>query len=296
MNQHVNGSCFTCAPVDDLHPALAQYLHSKVAQSAHYNENSRCYKFCKNGIWLTCGGLHRTLKGIYYPHYKDNRSRRKGNVKIKGSSKKQGIRVDREVGMMVERARIKKMHPMTQRLLEFWNEMGEHLQASQVPVQLTLTKTKMTQADLITRDAQGRLILYELKTGAPVGFSVTQGTFSVKEAQHVKCTKQNIWQLQLAYTRMALQKAGIPIYESRVIQIFEKKGEGLQVKIYTPPVWTEKLPLNPVRCVVKPPPPLPKKTKRAPPKGTSLKKVVRKPPPLSHRQPPIRTVLQKKKK
>ena len=285
MNSHVNGSCFTCAPIDELHPSLSKYLHSKVAQSAHFDEAARCYKFCRNGVWTTCGGLHRTLKGIYYPHYVDNRSRRKSTVKIKGSSKKQGIRVDREVGKMVERAYVKKMHPMTQRLMEFWADMGEHLQASQVPVQLTLSKIKMTQADLITRDAQGRLILYELKTGAPVGFSVQQGTFSVKEARHIKCTKQNIWQLQLTYTRMALEQAGIPIHASRVIQIFEKKGEGLHIKVYTPPVWTETLPKNPVRIAGAAPPP----------RRTALKKTARKPPPKKHRrQPTIKTLMKKK--
>lgn len=241
-------SSFTCAAIDNLHPQLARYLHSSVAQSARYDESVRCYRFRKQGLERIAGGLHRTLQSTFYPHYKDNRSRRKRDVQIRGSSKAQGKRVDQEVAMMVEGRLQKKLHKMTLALLQFWKERKETLQAAQVPVELTVNQTKMTQADLITRDAQGRLVLYEIKTGAPVGFHVTQDTFQVKSVAHIRCTKKNIWQLQLAYTRMALeQSAGIPIHEAYVIQIYDHRGEGLQIDLHPQPTWTQLLPKNPVR-------------------------------------------------
>lgn len=269
---HVPGSCFTCAPIDELHPSLAKHLHSQLAQTARYDPDTKSYRFLKNGVNISCGGVHNTLKSIFYPHYKDNRSRRSKKVKVKGSSKAQGIRVDRELANMVEGVLPKrKMHPMTHKILSYFEAVGERLQAAQVPVCLTTNATKLTQADLITMDAQGRLILYELKTGAPIGFRVKQGTFQVHNFEDIPCTKKNIWQLQLAYTRMGLEAAGIPIYKSFVIQIFEKKEEGLKLDLQLAPTWTDRLPKNPIRK--------PQKQKAMLKVKKTAKKPVRTPPP-----------------
>jgi hypothetical protein len=243
---HQPGSAFTSCPIDHLHDSLARYLHSRVAQSARYDETEQCYKYQHpNGTVITCGGLHRALKSIFYAHYTPSRSRRNSSVQIKGSTKAQGIKVDKQVSSIVEGRYPIKMHDMTQRLLDYWRDAGETLQAAQVPVPMTLAQRKMTQADVITRDSKGRLILYELKTGAPVGFSTAQGTLSEDHVANVKCTKETIWQLQLAYTKMALIAAGVDIFAARVIQIFEKKHQGLFVKIYPEAKWTSQLPLQP---------------------------------------------------
>jgi len=252
--EHVPGSCYTSAPIDCLHPELARHLHSAVAQSAHYDDSTKCYRFKKNGIYHTCGGVHKTLESIFYPHYKNNRSRRKSSVKVKGSSKAQGSRVDREISGMVEGKHPKKMHPMTHKILSYFKNNKERLQAAQVPVELTTNAVKLTQADVITMDEKGRLILYEIKTGAPVGFSRKQGVFQVAGFQDVPCTKKNIWQLQLAYTRMALVEAGIPIFKSYVLQIFDNKEEGLKLDLQIAAGWTKRLPKNPIRTKIAAPP------------------------------------------
>jgi len=277
---HIPGSCYTSAPIDALHTDLARHLHSPVAQSAHYDPAIRCYRFKKNGVNVSCGGVHKTLEYIFYPHYKSNRSRRKSNVKVKGSTKAQGSRVDQEISDMVEGKHPKKMHPMTHKILSYFVANGERLQAAQVPVELTTDVVKLTQADVITVDSQGRLILYEIKTGAPVGFLRKQGTFQVAGFEDVPCTKKNIWQLQLAYTRMALLQAGVPIFKSFVLQIFENKEEGLKLDLQPGAAWTKKLPQNPIR----------KKRRRQQVKKTAGKKKKRITPPSS------RSVIPKKKK
>lgn len=261
-------SAYTCAPIDALHPLLATHLHSRLIQSARFDETAKCYKFERNGITVTCGGVHSMLRYTFYPHYQDNRSRRKGSVQIQGSSKSIGKRVDNEIALAVERRLPKKPHKMTSALLNFWKEAGETLQAAQVPVVLTTAQSRMTQADVITKDSKGRLILYEIKTGAPVGFHIAQDTFQVEHVSDIKCTKKHIWQLQLAYTRMALEKSGVPIHASYVLQIYQHKQQGLVIDPQTPPGWTQKLPLSPQKM------PYVRKAFPAPlaPKKTAFKK------------------------
>lgn len=243
--------CFTSTSSSKLHPSLLSHLSSPLATSARFNPIFECYEFENTSKRATrCGGLHKTLTALFYSHYVSDRSKRKSDTYVTGSNKEQGIEVDRQIGQSVA-GKLVNAHPMTRRLLQFWKDSEETLQASQVPVQLTTEEVKMTQADLITMDKRGRLILYEIKTGMPVGLNRTQDYFTVEQVHNVPCTKKNIWFLQLAYTQKALEQARVEIYKARVIQIYEDKRDGLVVKVHPLPKWAqESLPDKPVYCAV----------------------------------------------
>lgn len=240
-----------------MHPDLATYLEGEVARSARYDEKTKCFHYTRgggDGREIQCGGIHNWLRTLFYPHYKSNRSRRNhGSVSIVGSSHKQGVLVDTQLQMVAQGKEIppKKLHKMTSAILEWLRARGHELQAAQVPVELAQGWSRMTRADLITRcTADGRLWLWEIKTGFPVGFFRAQGTFANDPLGDVPCTQKNIWLLQLHYTHQALcTMARLPIEAgcARVLQVYAKKqgqGSALVVEEHAPPPWlTSRVPL-----------------------------------------------------
>lgn len=243
-----------------MHPALAVYLEGEVARSARYDEKTKCFHYTKGGDGreIQCGGIHNWLRTLFYPHYKNNRSRRNhGSVSIVGSSHQQGVLVDSQLQMVAEGKEVppKKLHKMTSAILTWLRERGHELQAAQVPVELAQGWSRMTRADLITRcKVDGRLWLWEIKTGFPVGFFRKQGTFSSAPLDDVPCTQENIWLLQVHYTHQALcTMARLPIEAgcARVLQVYAKKqgqphqkSPVLVVEERAPPAWlTSRVPL-----------------------------------------------------
>lgn len=239
-----------------MHPALAAYLESEVPRTTRYSEETKCFHYTKGERDVQCGGIHTWLRTLFYPHYKNNRSRRNhGSVAIVGSSHKQGVLVDTQLQMLAEGKTIpaKKLNKMTAALVAWFCERGHELQAGQVPVELAQGWSRMTRADLITRcKADGRLWLWEIKTGFPVGFFREQGKFANAPLKDVPCTQKNIWLLQLHYTHQALcTMARLPIEAdcSRVLQVYAKKrGEGLPAQLiieeHQAPAWlTSRVPL-----------------------------------------------------
>lgn len=62
----------------------------------------------------------------------------------------------------------------------------------------------------------------------------------------VPCTKFNIWNLQLHFTRKALEAAGVRIDESRILHVYDKitgkdKKKQIHVDEHAPPEWTKKV-------------------------------------------------------
>jgi hypothetical protein len=228
--------CFTSASIEELHPSLCRYLMTPVAQSARYVDD-KGYMYNKAGRDISVGGLVNALKYRYYPHYKDNRSKRKWkSTKIKGSSASKGKKVDSEIALACQGPIKGKQNPMAARLLQYFQkELGHVLQAGQVPVELPGGWMKMTQADLLTLDPKtGKLHLWEIKTGFPVGFHVKQGKFMGIEG-NVDCKKLHIWHLQLHFTKLALRAAGVEVEEANVIQIYEEKNnKEFVVKVHSP--------------------------------------------------------------
>lgn len=228
-----------------LHPLLNQYIQLDAVKSAHFNDKDGRYHYTKHGQRVACGGLVETLKYRFCPHYKDNRSKRNWKSNVRGSSKEQGKKIDNQLLEYVRTGKApKRAHKMTKSLLHYWIKEKKHtLQASQLPVEIEGGWNKMTQADIITRDeSTGDLYLWEVKTGFPVGGFRQQDNFKAPLAD-VKCTKYNIWQLQLHYTRQALEQKGLRFKEANVIQIYEKKKEKeLIIKIHPQEDWLSRAP------------------------------------------------------
>jgi hypothetical protein len=244
---------YSCASLESLAPSLVRYLHSKVAQTARFSDETHCFHYTKeDGRSVQCGGIHTLLKALFYAHHQSNRSQRDhARVNVVGSSAAQGQLIDAQLDLAVEGKKPegrKKWHRMTTALLEFWKARGHTLQATQVPVELANGWGRMTKADVITRcEADGKLWLWEIKTGYPIGFYREQGRFKGVPFQDVPCTQQNIWFLQLHYTHQALHtSAGIHIEGgARILQVYAKKGEKkLLVEERAPPQWlTSRVPL-----------------------------------------------------
>ena len=246
-----DATLFSAAPLAQLHPALSEYLASAAPQTARLVKiptdkkySVTAYEYSKGGRTIRVGGLRKMLEDAYYKHYKDNRSKRKfKTVNVKGSTNVQGKVVDRQLAAAcTPEGRAKVKHPMAVHVMQHLNLIGHTVQAGQVPVELVGGSCKMTQADLITRDKNGKLWCIEIKSGMPVGFFHKQGTMTGRLAKHaVDCTKLNIWHLQLAYTRASLVAAGVPVEDSMILQVYEDKKEGLVLKPHHPPDWVKLL-------------------------------------------------------
>jgi hypothetical protein len=243
---------YSCASLDSLDPSLARYLHSEVPQSARFSDETHCFHYTKDQRAVQCGGIHTLLKALFYSHYQSNRSQRDhARVNVVGSSAAQGQLVDAQLDLAVEGREPpakQKWHRMTLALLEFWKARGHTLQATQVPVELANGWGRMTKADVITRcEADGKLWLWEIKTGYPIGFYRKQKWFRSAPLLDVPCTQENIWFLQLHYTHQALHtSAGVRIEGgARILQVYAKKGEKqLHVEERAPPEWlTSRVPL-----------------------------------------------------
>jgi hypothetical protein len=236
---------FATVDTNNLHPALVKYIKTPAVQSASFDPTDGKYHYSAHGNQIACGGLVQTLKYRLYPHYKDNRSyRRNKKTNVRGSSKEQGKRVDSQLLQYVHVGkRPKRVNPMTSALLDYWHKNGHELQAAQVPVPLRGGGwNKMTQADIITRNTlNGNLCLWEVKTGMPVGGFRTQDNFKAPLSK-IKCTKYNIWQLQVHYTRIGLEEAEVPIKEANVIQVYSTKDKGMQIKVHSEESWLKDAP------------------------------------------------------
>lgn len=243
---------YSCASLETLDPSIARYLHSEVPQSARFSEKTHCFHYTKEGGRpVQCGGIHTMLQRLFYSHYQSNRSQRDhARVNVVGSDAKKGQLIDSQLDLAVEGKKPEgrtKWHRMTLALLEYWRVRGHTLQATQIPVELCNGWGRMTKADVITKAPDGKLWLWEIKTGYPVGFYRKQKWFQSAPLKDIDCTQQNIWFLQLHYTHQALHtNAGIRIEGgARILQVYAKKGEKqLTLEERTPPEWlTSRVPL-----------------------------------------------------
>jgi len=231
------------------HPALAAHYASEFCQRAHFCAQSNAYQAPSNGRIATYSGLISRLRKHHYPHYDQTQSKRRWKkTNVRGSTSAQGKRVDAELGSVVAGKalpkRKKSWDAMTVSLLSYWrDDLGHTLEAAQVPVRVQGFWSTMTQADVITRDSDGRLWLWEVKTGMPVGFTRKKGVLQNVRGAEVPCNGAAVWHLQLHYTRKALEAAGVPIAESRVIQIHGVRSDKnvLKRKVHIPPEWVGRL-------------------------------------------------------
>ena len=235
-----------------LHPSLRKYLdeHPMPATAKLVGRgNKKKFEFFSpsHGCVVSGGGIHNAIRKALHPHFNPKTQktyRRSKKVQVVGSSQKEGKLVDRQLAGLVDGSRsMRRLNAKTQALYDYWMSKGHTLQAAQVPVQLPGTK-KATMCDVITKDAQGRLWVWEVKCGFPEGLFTKHQTFKAGTGfEKVDCTKFNIWQLQVHFTAEALiKKAGLPIYQYHVIQVFNKKNETKPlVRVHERAAWLPKI-------------------------------------------------------
>jgi hypothetical protein len=235
-----------------LHASIQAHCKTRFCQSVSIvkgsNQKYKKYRFFHAGMTHEGGGVIGLLERRFYPHYETNRSRRNHkNVMVRGSNSNLGKTVDRQLCAWTVLGgagkRPKRLNKLAGALMKYLEDIGHTAQAAQFPAVIpNVLPLRMTQADLITKDGFGRMWLWEVKTGFPVGGfrkqDVFQGRITDANGMSVPCTKYNIWQLQLHFTRLALESAGIHIDEARVIQVFENKAKaGVQIKVHPQPEW-----------------------------------------------------------
>jgi len=216
---------------------LQAYLRQPDTQSIHYDAKDGCFHFKERGVAFKTGGIHTYLQRTFYPHITtSSRQRRRGG----GSSREIGSRIDAELVRLCGSpkdcavhcqgscpaplagtgvATGKGYHRFTIALVEHLHGLGHRLVKAQVPVRIRRI-ARVTQADLITADSQGRLWMFEVKSGgSPMlnrGNGVLQGPL---KQRGIPCSMAAQWDLQRQYTHQALVAEGIPIYASRVIRV-----------------------------------------------------------------------------
>lgn len=228
---------------DNPHQSIANYAQTPIVRSARFDDNDGRYHYARHGQHVACGGLVKTLEYRFYPKYKDSKRRRAKGTRVRGSNKKQGKLIDSQLLQYVQVGKKpKRCSNMTTALLDYWHNKGHTLEASQLPVELSQWN-KMTQADIVTSTKNGELHLWEVKTGFPVGGYREQKEqpFFSAPLHRVPCTKYNIWQLQLHYTKQGLIEQGLPIAHAHVIQVYSKDRK-LEVKVREQEPWLKDAP------------------------------------------------------
>ena len=228
---------------------VVTYSKSEFCSTFGFDKEICQFSFQSHNVLKYCKGLRSKLKGEYYPKYIKSRQKRYRKTIRIGSSSAQGKRVDAElmkltgIGKRDKRKRPKRLHRLTKAIVDTLTAKGHTFVASQLPVRIDYWD-RATQADLITRDKRGRLWMFEVKTGFPVGGFSKKGKLKAPLSA-VDSTIYNHWQLQRHYTHQGLLVNGLQIAESRIIHAQLHRKKGIVCEIKPNPSWTEKIPKLP---------------------------------------------------
>jgi hypothetical protein len=220
-------------------PQLEPYLQDALIRSIVFDAKKQCYAYNYKGVQVTCGGLVKKLRRTYYPQYKRKRRKynKKNPAKKRASSIAQGKRTDYELFEYV-RTETKPTDTLAKGLVQYWEQTKGHcIVAAQVPVWIDDFQC-ITQADVMTQDKQGRLWLWEVKTG----WNGVRKQGNLHTLQSVPNNDRSHWQLQLHFTQKGLLQRGVPIYQARVINAYTEwmsKAQPHVVRIneIRPPKW-----------------------------------------------------------
>ena len=245
----------------NLDPRVKEYLDKNVIATFSLKKIGKTtqYKYKRYGAMNTCYGLLSKVKKVFYPDFEPYGSGKvvytRSSVRA-GSTKKEGERVDNEIALWTAQgggAANKKWHKLTKQLIATLTAQGHVPQAAQVPVIFTEWERpfgRATCADLITKDAGGRLCMWEIKTGHPVNQRTKRTAFRhVRDAKGalIPCTTKDMWQFQLHFTEKGLRDGGLPIDVSRIIMVCkskekkEQKQWGTMTEQYPQAQWIRKL-------------------------------------------------------
>ena len=225
-----------------LHPSLLEYLNTPFVKSFRLVGNPPHFTFTSNdGVEFRCPGIHSTLRRKFYPRYKVTRRRR--FTKKKGSTMKQGKKVDDDIFQYIKTGK-RPRHWMSKMLIDYVEKTLKHtFQVSQLPVYIPELKCA-TQVDMMTMDRRGTLHFWELKTGYPPGGSIKKGVM----LGNVPITTFNQWELQRAYSCLALSRTvvDISLKNSCVVNVYNERAKNSKVNAHRVrarkhPVWVKKI-------------------------------------------------------
>jgi len=208
-------------------------MHQPLIQSITFDGK----KYLLNGV--PRGGLHKKLKGMYYPNFqrKKNKQKRGGLRGRKGSTRLKGIKIGKELQEYVSKGKKPKNDETKALVAYFENELHHNLQGAEVPVYVRCLNV-ITGCDLITEDPLKQLWAWEIKSG--YNQVVKQGCFLEDVPNNLK----NQWELQNRYTHKGLVSEGLPIFASHVVNVYREKGS-ITVKKRKVPSWVlEKIKLK----------------------------------------------------
>lgn len=217
------------------HPLIKTYLETEFVKNFKLVGKGRKKGFCSTMGRLP--GIHNTLRKRFYPGYK--LKRRKTKVMNHGSSRKIGTAVDKAITKYDETGKLPR-HRLANLIVRYWTEtLGHTVEITQLPVYVS-SLSCLTQADVITKDSNGKLFIWEVKTGQPALRRKKDRT--KLRGTNIESVPNNHAHLQCHYTWKGVRDAlKIPVENAFVVRAWEKhkKGEPVKlcIKAHKQPKW-----------------------------------------------------------
>ncbi len=239
---------------------LSEYMATPFVSGVKFSEAVRTYTYVcpDSGITKSAPGLIGKLRARFYPraaHKKRKRrafrTRKRGTTYRIASSANIGSAADDAITAYIRSGlTVAPKNAFARAVIHHWEQvMGHVVVASQLPVRVEDFGC-ITQVDTLTRDAAGRIWLWELKTGNPPR-APARGPDLVgprtPAGKRVPASTLNQWELQRHYTAKGMRDAGVSIYKSHVIHAYKSKVKGskkkptVKVSKRAVPTWTQSL-------------------------------------------------------
>lgn len=220
---------------------IERYLDNPRIRSISFDSRAKSYR-CDAGIR---GGLHSSLRGLYYPYYERKRrgsSFRSSKRRRKASSTFQGKTIDEELQHYVVSGQLPTNRLALAIVQYLEKDTPRHvIEACQLPLFVQVgDQERITQADVITSDEGGRLWMWEIKSGW--NQSRAQGNLHQLRPLQVPSKDHTHWELQRHYTHKGLVDCGLPLYKSHVLNVFEEDAM-VVVQKRSVPKWCKNIKL-----------------------------------------------------
>lgn len=207
------------------HPSITRYLKDSRIASIDFDEYQGSY-VCDDGLRR---GLKKGLERMYFPHFVYKTRKSKKRRIRKGSNAEEGSAVDEALADYIATRALPRECGMAMAIIMHLEDgLGHTLEAAQLPLFVPLgpRDERITQADLITSDLDGRLWMWEVKCG----YNRVQKQGNLKRLSNVPNRYHEHWELQRHYTHLGLVKSGLKdLYKSHVMNIFiEDDQYGIQ--------------------------------------------------------------------
>jgi hypothetical protein len=226
--------------------ALVKYLDDPLIKSIRLEKQGKFSKYYyidpETGHMRSCGGIHNYLKDLFYPNYvRKRKNYRTKRVKVhdrKASSKEEGKRMDKAIFDYVKTGKKPKME-MAKALIAYLEEkLGHAICGAQIPVYLGCLGGRVTQADVVTVDKEGRLYHAEIKCG----HNASQKQGDLRGVPGAPNKDHSHWSLQSWYTTRGMREHGLPVHGFFVINVY-KEGDAITVRKRANPEWLNRLPI-----------------------------------------------------